>query len=592
MFVPRIICRKRFNNIRVREAFGRVAKASFCLLLSLCLLLSQLSFSSLTPCEPAVAQTISIVNPHKGYQYNYKGNLHAHSANVDGTDPPATVGQWYKDNGYDFYAITDHDYLTPNPNVDGILWMGGAEEDSHDGSSGHMNHINVTSPINSGTDQERINNAQNQGGGSILNHPVAPGKGWSPTTIAALNGALGMEVYNGGGANSSSIWDSVLSSEKIIWGTASDDSHSSGGGGTAYIVVNSNNSSPTKEEILTQTRAGNFYASRGFNLSVSVAGETITTQTTNGNQIKWIKQSGQVIKTTNAQTDTYTVNGSEKYVRVEILDASGEPRAWSQPLTVHYTHPNGCLVKAASSPKVYLLEAGKKRWVTSPFAFLSQGFSFQDVVTISSSGLATYQEGEVAKARAGTLVKGVSTPYVYIIDHQGTTYYKRWITSPQVFVGLGLRWENIWVVSDQEVEEYTLSSPVDSLATHPNGCLIRSLCSPKVYFLEEGKKRWVTSPFAFSSYGFDWKNLSVVSQQELASFIEGTSLKGRIGSLMRANYDNKVYVVDLTGGTYYKRWITSPQIFVGLGLRWENICVLSNQEVESYTTGDAVNETP
>ncbi len=285
--------------------------------------------------EPIFAQAISVSNPHQGYSYNYKGNLHCHSTNSDGSDSPSVVGQWYADNGYDFYSITDHNFTTSDPEISGILWLGNTEEDSSDGSSGHMNHINITTPITSGTDQGRINNALGQGGKTVLNHINRVGGGWTQSEIMDLDSVLGLEIFNGNADMiSTDTWDSVLSYDKIVWGSANDDAHTTGQRGDGYIVVNSNDASPTKEEIINQMTLGNFYASRGFDLSVSVAGEEISASTTNGNKIRWIKQSGEVIKTTNAQSDNYTVSGSEKYVRIEILDGSDQVQAWSQPLTI------------------------------------------------------------------------------------------------------------------------------------------------------------------------------------------------------------------------------------------------------------------
>ena len=40
-----------------------------------------------------------------------KGNLHSHTTNSDGEAAPQELVNWYRDNGYDFLAITDH-YLT------------------------------------------------------------------------------------------------------------------------------------------------------------------------------------------------------------------------------------------------------------------------------------------------------------------------------------------------------------------------------------------------------------------------------------------------------------------------------------------------
>src|SRR5262245_27610025 len=38
----------------------------------------------------------------------YRGSLHVHYNRSDGTLPPAAVVQIYRDQGYDFLAITDH----------------------------------------------------------------------------------------------------------------------------------------------------------------------------------------------------------------------------------------------------------------------------------------------------------------------------------------------------------------------------------------------------------------------------------------------------------------------------------------------------
>lgn len=41
----------------------------------------------------------------------YKGNLHTHSLWSDGDDYPEMIADWYKQHGYDFLALTDHNML-------------------------------------------------------------------------------------------------------------------------------------------------------------------------------------------------------------------------------------------------------------------------------------------------------------------------------------------------------------------------------------------------------------------------------------------------------------------------------------------------
>lgn len=48
----------------------------------------------------------------------YKGNLHTHSYWSDGNDYPEMIMQWYKDQGYDFVALSDHNVL-----AEGEKWI-------------------------------------------------------------------------------------------------------------------------------------------------------------------------------------------------------------------------------------------------------------------------------------------------------------------------------------------------------------------------------------------------------------------------------------------------------------------------------------
>src|SRR5258705_11150992 len=52
----------------------------------------------------------------------YKGNLHTHSLWSDGNDFPELICDWYRDQDYDFLAISDHNIL-----ASGEKWMKIAE---------------------------------------------------------------------------------------------------------------------------------------------------------------------------------------------------------------------------------------------------------------------------------------------------------------------------------------------------------------------------------------------------------------------------------------------------------------------------------
>ncbi|MEA2707667.1 MAG: hypothetical protein QOF78_268 [Phycisphaerales bacterium] len=52
----------------------------------------------------------------------YKGNLHTHSLWSDGNDFPEMIASWYRDNGYHFLALSDHNILS-----EGERWLTLAE---------------------------------------------------------------------------------------------------------------------------------------------------------------------------------------------------------------------------------------------------------------------------------------------------------------------------------------------------------------------------------------------------------------------------------------------------------------------------------
>src|SRR5687768_16261755 len=81
----------------------------------------------------------------------YKGNLHTHTLNSDGDSTPNDVVRWYREHGYHFVTLTDHNYLT---GVDGLNAVHGADdkflvikgEEVTDRSGGKPIHVNGLDP--------------------------------------------------------------------------------------------------------------------------------------------------------------------------------------------------------------------------------------------------------------------------------------------------------------------------------------------------------------------------------------------------------------------------------------------------------------
>src|ERR687897_712288 len=90
----------------------------------------------------AAARSPGAQNPSSTSTRWFKGNTHTHTVNSDGDSTPEEVVRWYREHGYNFLVLTDHNYLTAvdgltavQENVDGIRRANGVP---------HINHPNFT----------------------------------------------------------------------------------------------------------------------------------------------------------------------------------------------------------------------------------------------------------------------------------------------------------------------------------------------------------------------------------------------------------------------------------------------------------------
>ena len=63
-----------------------------------------------------VTQEPAPVDINKSDARWYKGNLHTHTLWSDGDAPPEVTVSWYKNHGYDFLTLSDHNILSVGEN--------------------------------------------------------------------------------------------------------------------------------------------------------------------------------------------------------------------------------------------------------------------------------------------------------------------------------------------------------------------------------------------------------------------------------------------------------------------------------------------
>jgi len=290
----------------------------------------------------------TINNPYSlGGLNHYKGQLHCHTTNSDGADTPTALVTAYKNAGYDFITITDHNVITTDPEVSGILWIGASCEETQEK---HINAYDITVRDTVDTNaQDIINFHKNNNKMTSLAHPnwnmdgYSVAKSLSKEEIIKLFDYNFMEVFNSVTNTSAEIiWDWALSSGKKVFALAVDDCHNISSVSTitglpqfnvGYVIVFAD--VLNTDSIKFSLRSGNFYASTGNDITVSIVEDTIIVTSSTSSNFTFIGRNGRVLKTNNGVTSTsYEILGDEMYVRVKSVKVSDSTIAWSQPIFV------------------------------------------------------------------------------------------------------------------------------------------------------------------------------------------------------------------------------------------------------------------
>ncbi len=289
-----------------------------------------------------VAPIVSLDSPYRARSSVFRGQLHAHTTNSDGKQSPVQVVTAYRNAGYHFAAITDHNYHTADPGVSGIVLIPGVENDY---GCQHENRIGASTPApGARVPQDVIDRARAESSFVQINHPDWPGSYpknpcWSDKALLAVHGYDAVEVWNASdddtNNNAEIRIDTLLSEGRRTFLTAVDDCHDVR---AAYCMTSSVyvfSDTLGANEILSELRRGNFYASSGAIISHIAANYGVITVTVpTSSQIEFIANCGRVVQNSpNVHAAAYTVAGDENYVRVRV-STSGRRKAWSNPIYV------------------------------------------------------------------------------------------------------------------------------------------------------------------------------------------------------------------------------------------------------------------
>lgn len=301
-----------------------------------------------------------------------RGNIHAHSNWSDGDRHPRDVYAWYRNHGFAFVALTDHNTRASpqtfkdleKPNF--VIIAGEELTMSVQRTRVHVNGLCTKKTIGGGKHPSirsalvhSIEYVHAQGGIALINHPNFD---WALTAndIRDATGAELLEIYSshpdvpaGGDAEHPSqeaIWETLLDQGGNIGSVAVDDAHyfntdkhkksnpAKPGGGWIEVFV----PTPERNAICEALRTKQLYSSSGAALSrIRVTADALSVWPKDeGAVVEFIGDGGNVFEKKERGKDgetTYQLRGTERYVRARITLPDGK-KAWTQ---AYRTKPAG-----------------------------------------------------------------------------------------------------------------------------------------------------------------------------------------------------------------------------------------------------------
>jgi hypothetical protein len=113
----------------------------------------------------------------------------------------------------------------------------------------------------------------------------------------------------------------------------------------------------------------------------------------------------------------------------------------------------------------------------------------------------------------GFLFREAGSAAVYVVQN-GTKFH---VPSEQEFKALGFSWNDVREVAPGSLDFLT--------ARPPERSLFRERGDPRVYFYENGQKRWIVSGEVFDRWGHRWSDVRLVPKGSLGDHPTGTPVQ-------------------------------------------------------------------
>ena len=140
------------------------------------------------------------------------------------------------------------------------------------------------------------------------------------------------------------------------------------------------------------------------------------------------------------------------------FNRSGNNLARAMPDNSALVIRDGLLLKG-SGPEVYVLEDNQRRWISTLDAFEWYGYHWQQVHEVEDEFLQQFEEGKPIHL----LLKCPTSPHVFALEDGA----KRWIKDIPTFQAQGYVWEDVQLFNCEELDRWPDGLPIPEDAGQP-----------------------------------------------------------------------------------------------------------------------------
>lgn len=265
--------------------------------------------------------------------------MHVHSENsspIDGywsSRDPKWVGEKMRDEGgYDFYTITDHNYITNDPKVSDIVWMGHSLEDTKTNQHIIAYNLPFDQYVNAGEGMLNVlDYYKSIGAYTSLAHPNWSVVYISDETVREIPKVTFMEVVNKDDKGHRAL-DILTTKKSMTFGLGVDDFHYNTSWSDPNMLFNKGwiiafSEEKEKESIWKSLLHGAFYVTTGPEINIKFEQGVFSVSTNEKSKITFIGFSRNGVKITkysnNVLEKSYIWDDDLVWLRAEILNSKG-----------------------------------------------------------------------------------------------------------------------------------------------------------------------------------------------------------------------------------------------------------------------------